>query len=224
MKRKISERELEDWICEHWDDEGSEYPVPFSGALIGRQVQVEHGIIDLLSVGMGTTRVIELKKGTLKESDIGQVLRYSWDIKWMLQCLARYYNPLDLAGIPDHLIDLTKQFFLYFHCKDEPWTVTEPGICSHVGYENVQPVLIGKSANLKLLSAAEAARVKVYTWEYLESEKAFSFRWQYSHDMFYRIGRFPSWAILLTEHIREDSREEAKWMYQIWHQSADTDT
>ena len=224
MGRKIHERELEDWICEHWDDESSEYPSLHLGTLIGRQVQVKHGIMDLLSVDRGTTHVIELKTGALKEADIGQVLRYSWDVKWMLQCLARHHGPPESADIPEHLAELARQFFLYFHCEEEPWVITEPGICKHVGYRNIQPVLIGKSASLKVLSAAEAVRAEIYTWEYLESENAFSFEWQCGYGQYYEIGHFPDWAVSLTKHIWEDSQKEAEEVYPIWHRSTKTDT
>ena len=224
MGRKISERELEDWICKHCDDELGDYYLPPLGTLIGRQVQVEHGIIDLLSVSMGTTQVIELKKGALKEADVGQVLRYSWDVKWMLKCLAHHYSPFEIAPIPAYftkqLTELASQFFLYFHCQEKPGVVTESQICSYTGYESIQPVLVGRFANLKVLSAAEAANVKVYTWEYLEKDNAFLFKRQHGQEHYYRISRFPDWAISLTRRIWKDSIGEAELLYRSYNQDS----
>lgn len=70
----ISEKELEDYICE--------YPeiVQPSLYIIDRQAQLPHGRLDILGMMNDRPVVMELKAGALREKDVGQILRYRHDM------------------------------------------------------------------------------------------------------------------------------------------------
>lgn len=75
------ERELEDWLMKH---PGSMWP---NAALLGRQVCLPHGRLDLLAwmpphgIYCGSLVIVELKAKQIREGDIGQALRYAYDVK-----------------------------------------------------------------------------------------------------------------------------------------------
>jgi len=97
-----SEKHLEDWIvnnslrfgspetaCEQFPVDPCDYfwlseetfILPYVRQLIGRQVRVAHGIIDLLSRGDDSIEVIELKKDAITLESVAQCARYIHDVK-----------------------------------------------------------------------------------------------------------------------------------------------
>lgn len=89
----ISEKQLEDWICKHPED------VFGSGAeIIGRQIPLPHGKLDLLIYHKGWTYVAELKARPLKEQDVGQVWRYHFDVADQMSYVGMREGPDVLNG------------------------------------------------------------------------------------------------------------------------------
>ena len=90
-----SERALENWIWDHPEQFGTIHDmtdcygepdtiIPF-GKVIGRQITVPSGIIDLLIIDEHNKSVVvvELKKGKLDTKPFAQVLRYMYDLREM---------------------------------------------------------------------------------------------------------------------------------------------
>lgn len=158
---KVSEKQLEDWIVEHWDD------TYIGGELIGRQLVLPHGRLDLLSVGH-IPEVIELKAERLKEKHVGQLLRYVGDIKGILS--AFYYNTWD---------DLKTSLDTEYEQKEakDIFCNMFDGISTRAIFEDgLEPILIGKSIDAHLLCCAHGAGITVYTWEYNEDTQGFTFK------------------------------------------------
>lgn len=134
----MREKELEDYICDHPEC----MPGPFE--VFGRQVRTPHGIVDILGFDDMSINVIELKAGPLREADIGQVLRYTYDVRNTLKQIGRYnYQPIPKG--------YRGQFFEMF--------------CISKNSPMVLPVLLGKSANRKVLAATEGAGIICMGWK-----------------------------------------------------------
>ena len=157
---RVRERDLERWIVEHADEAGV-------GTVIGNQLNVPHGRLDILSYEEDTTtegpygpilwyHVIELKTQPLRESDIGQVLRYTHDIKRIIQD----YSCAHL--IHKAVSDVRRE------------TVRE---IAHYSEALVNPWLIGPSIDKNTLAACEGADVRVYLYTPTESGFEFEPTW-----------------------------------------------
>jgi len=151
---RISERQLEDWIVEHWDD------VPFTGDYIGRQIELPHGRLDLLGF-LDVAQVIELKARPLKEKDIGQLLRYTGDIKATLQMA---YDCND----KDRLRSLLQTEYQWELVNDILQLLASKPT-ARAGFErSIAPILIGSSVTESILACAYGANIEVYTWKHYE--------------------------------------------------------
>lgn len=136
----VLEKELENYICAH--------PECLPGGvfeIFGRQVKTPHGVIDILGRDGDNIEIVELKAGALQEKDIGQVLRYVYDIKNILKQIGRSLYP----DLPGGL--LREQWDEMFCMSSDSWIVS--------------PALIGKSASPKILAAAEGAGIVCMKWE-----------------------------------------------------------
>ena len=159
----ITEKQIEDFICGHPN-------YLYLDTVIDRQIVLPHGILDILGVAGYQTFVVELKAVKLKEGDVGQVLRYTYDIEQYLYAAARYYKN-DIGGAimgTNKFTDeeMFRQAMLALRLY-EPSASEDPRLV---------PVLVGKSVDEKVLSAATAANIDVYTWEYYPSNQSFDFR------------------------------------------------
>ena len=86
----INEKQLEDYIANDpgciWNDQAQ---------LLGRQVSIPHGRIDLI-IFYDVLYIVELKARPLQEKDVCQVLRYMRDVKdyfWTTH-LSKYVNQI----------------------------------------------------------------------------------------------------------------------------------
>lgn len=155
----ISERELEDYLCEHSELlQFDRFYVPeelfeeSEVTIIGRQVVVEHGIIDLLTYCAATypcVSVIELKTKPLQEKDVGQLLRYMWDIRGMLDFAHNSPTPAQVVEGFDELSSLREEMFWHIF-QDQSF---------------VQGVLIGPSIRSPIAAACQAADIEVCLYE-----------------------------------------------------------
>lgn len=186
MPKIISEQELEEFICTHpealWDDV----------EIIGRQVHLRHGILDILAWN-GSALVIELKAHALQEKDVGQLSRYNFDVK----------SELLRIGILDHpsSIDTPKtiRWGLLLKAWNERHGLTMEGVA-------VQPILIGTSANMSVLAAAEGAGIMVMLWHKDNKNNAFVFeivRTEYTD-----YENYPDWCLNLNERIIKACKSE----------------
>lgn len=145
---KISERMLEDWICERpreifWHNL----------EIIGRQIDLPHGRLDILAWGAGSdVLVIELKARPLQEKDIGQVARYCCDINLALTDIGRAQMPE-----PKTNRTLTEEIFA------SKWQEYHTSLSDH---PPAKPVLIGSSVDANMLAAAFGVNVSVFVWSY----------------------------------------------------------
>lgn len=78
------ERDIEDYLCNNYEEF-------FGGVFLGRQVDIGVGVIDILLYDPeeNSLTVIELKKETVDENAIGQIMRY-------------------MAGLEDYIEDISE--------------------------------------------------------------------------------------------------------------------
>ena len=145
----ISEKQLEDFVCEH-----PEYTFWEGVEIIGRQVRVEHGIIDVLAWDYRVL-VVELKARKLKEEDIGQVLRYTYDVKEAIQSAI-------MGSLPDSLMYNHTPWGLAF----QEWWTRLHGYLDEHPRNHIQPILIGTRIDDKTLAAARGGGIEVLLWRY----------------------------------------------------------
>lgn len=80
------EKHLEDFLVQNWNNTelGNNYEI-FSedGELVGQQYQTDTGPIDILAISKDkkTLLVVELKKGRVSDSVVGQIQRYMGYVK-----------------------------------------------------------------------------------------------------------------------------------------------
>ena len=203
-KWRISEKVLEDSVCaypESWFWEGVQ--------IIARQVQLPHGVLDVLAYSGGTTMVIELKAAKLQERDIGQVLRYTYDVRKFLQMIQNEHVHDFFQG-PNYIKGFDQTYESYgLACLDrEIWQ-------RHGWDENadeppsVQPTLIGTGVSDSVLAAATAASIDVSTWAYNEKENMFvgcADGWLRIDPYLY----YPDWLIHLHQKITRGCVDDFK--------------
>jgi hypothetical protein len=199
----ISEREVEDLICERPDEL---YP---DLEIIDRQVPLEHGRLDVLAYDGQHVWVIELKAQSLKEQDIGQVLRYTYDVRTEL--IATGQALIDTGTLPlDHL-EPTKQemFYEFWHHshEDNRAEVRNRG-------DVINPVLVGTSIDRKTAIAALQANVSIYLWHYDEEMD-----WLFIDAAPYiypsGIPTSPDWARTLNQRLYSECMELADSYYEF---------
>lgn len=85
----MSERDTEDWLVAHPGEFGE------GAEIVGRQVSVAHGRIDLLVCTVyacsADIEVVELKDCVAKERDVSQVARYCYDVRNDLEAYILYH-------------------------------------------------------------------------------------------------------------------------------------
>ena len=118
------EKQLENYIVDHIGDG------IFSGfgnqiTIVGRQVQLPHGIVDLLLFNGESFWVTELKAVSVKPRDYTQVMRYTQDIKEIIANLGTKWAMQPDSDECSNFIEATRWFWY-----------TE---------ESVIPVLVGPS-------------------------------------------------------------------------------
>lgn len=105
-----SEKHLEDWIVANQDRIAlGHYPanadppaenIRITGRVIGRQVRLPSGRLDLLTAQWGSLTVVELKKGTADSHTFAQVMRYMNDMKEIQQRVQfKRWNDPDFSRI-----------------------------------------------------------------------------------------------------------------------------
>jgi len=163
---RLSEKQLEDFVCKH-----PEYSIWNGVEIIGRQIRVEHGIIDILAWdGNGnSTLVIELKTRPLEERDIGQVLRYDHDVSAELGRIGICTEPINLLERGTNLTEDERRFtrkWNYLHIAGDGDPRDAPAII---------PILIGPSISQKVKAACEAVPIAVRLFYYDKVENTLSF-------------------------------------------------
>jgi len=167
----VNEYQLENYICEHpellefYRDYLPEEMCADSAkvAIIGRQVVVEHGIIDLLihcPDNYPTIGVIELKANPIIEKDVGQLLRYMWDMKEMLRS-SHDYSPSEFIDGFDEMPELRQDMFWRILGEQPPF----------------QGILIGPSISEQVMAACEAANIEMYLYDVADDEISLTSCW-----------------------------------------------
>jgi hypothetical protein len=200
----LSEKELEDLFCARPPQLALWTPADRPLYIIDRQVALPHGILDVLAWD-GLLYVIELKCGAILEKHIGQVLRYTADVRNGLAwaALQTFDEASPLPSLTVHG-DLSK--YIAAQHFDQSHGITGDS-------QMIFPVLIGKEINEGVLAAAEQAKISVYFWMeeggsiYLEDTSPASF----FYDDFLQ-GRIPSWLtqthrIMLTS-VEADAKRD----------------
>jgi len=198
MKRKISERELEDFICQYpvyslW--EGTE--------IIGRQITLLHGRLDILAWDGKRTLVIELKVRQLEEEDIGQVLRYTHDVRATLQQTAFLTNSTVRTADLTPQEKLLSKAWDYYHGMDS-------------GFHElaVKSILIGTDANHKIIAASREADILIRTWKYDNQNDCIIFGSPEYNKRFFDPDDIdiPEWACQINAKIRETCRDDIAYL------------
>jgi len=160
-EKRMYESEIEDYLEAHpkalFDYGVGDLYNP-SPVVIGRQVQLCHGIADLL-IWCNRLYVIELKATGLKEKDICQVLRYANDVNIYLLALANeLYRSSDLD-------QMRSKFYGYALDKFDESYVESLTFRINGYYPPVCPVLIGKSVSENILAAMDSIHGETFIWE-----------------------------------------------------------
>ena len=204
-KWRISEKELEDWICANperalWD----------GAKIIDRQVKLRHGILDVLAYD-GRTLVIELKAGPIKEAHIGQVLRYKHDVSMELQRLSHYQCPIEpgYEGTFRNFYDAA--FYEVYHLF-HGWTDT---CFSGDGEDMVHAFLYGTKVENHILAAAQAANITVNTWRFDDDAQTICTDWSGIIGWDNESQSFASWAQTISNLALNNCTEENHlWLRQ----------
>lgn len=136
-----NEKHLEDWLFE--DISRLAIPLHSSFYKTGtayRQVKMRRGVLDLLFIEEDSMTIVELKKDSVDDAALQQILRYIGDLK-------------------DTWEDVTSQI----PCESENNLFnTYPKF----GGLNIQGILIGHGSNNKTLAAAHGANIWVFGYDY----------------------------------------------------------
>lgn len=191
MSKIISERELEDFICVHpealWDDI----------EIIRRQVHLRHGTLDILAWN-GAALVIELKARALQEKDIGQVLRYTFDIRTGLQRIGTYENP---RNDPSPLT-LSRKFFLRSWDDLHDLTMIRATTCEPA----VVPILVGTAISEQIMAAAEVAGIQIILWH--ENVDTGEPEFKHTSHLRWNNGSYPNWLVELNHRIHQACKQD----------------
>lgn len=145
---EISEQQLEQYIVDH--------PGALKGdgaKVIGRQVPLPHGRLDLLIYRDGFTYVVELKARPLKERDIGQVCRYQSDIVQVMQAIG-------LREAWDSILNNEESP----PGREMHDTFIEWATNWNIDSRGIRPYLVGPAVTEKVAAAAWGAGVGLIIW------------------------------------------------------------
>jgi len=191
----VSERELEDYICEHPET------LARNLRMVGRQIALPHGVMDLLGV-WGRAYAIELKTRPLHERDIGQVLRYVGD----LMAILSYYYMEDRAPdcpAPDSDTYTRERYNLALSWKH--------GLGGAWNY-SIGGILVGTGASETLITAADGAGVCVFIWKECNKEIALECVGS-GGDSFSRnpiAGHYPAWVDATSRLLAQETMAELR--------------
>lgn len=185
----ISEKQLEDWICEH-----PETVMP-DLQIIGRQVPLEHGILDILGTNGMAIYAIELKAGPIKGAHIGQVLRYVHDINRIITDFQfaldgdTSYRGEPLPPIDDDMVKF------YERVTTKPRTLEEQLYFEELedNFASCRPLLIGTSIDPNTQAALEGAHSWLGLWSYDEDKHEIAVTMP-THDLPKTTQAFPKWV------------------------------
>lgn len=158
----ISEKQLEDWICRNSTEFNS---FPFE--VIGRQVKLEHGILDILgwSEAFGAL-AIELKAGPLKEPVIAQVLRYTHDINDVFRsewATMEMWEQDQISEAPNMYED---DLVIIENLRGKRAKTLTEDVCANILQDppKCTPFLIGTSIDMNTYAAIQGAGGLVLLW------------------------------------------------------------
>jgi len=185
----ISEQELENRLCEN--------PNALQDGLciIERQVPLPYGILDILGYRRGH-KIIELKARPLKEQDVGQVLRYTHDVQEILlrtavqRCPVRLANFQTSTGTVQLVSTKEDEHFRHIYFTAMGYSESQS---EHIP-ALISPILIGPSADNKIVAAAHAANIEIYLWNFDPQTESIIFK---TNSMGYNLHstEVPGWAV-----------------------------
>lgn len=162
MTKFATEHDLENFICEHPNVLNPVQSSVFDYKIIGRQVKLPHGILDLLVLCQyeGYPKhilVVELKNGPISDSAISQVMRYCYDVR-MIVNRAVEQLPFDYDSCGRNEFDMMRQ-------------------CESIELPDklVRPVLVGTYIAANLLEACGAAGIDALTYNIADDTVRISF-------------------------------------------------
>jgi len=189
----IKEKELEDLICAN-----PHCILSDDAVILGRQIPLTHGRLDILAWDYGQTFIVELKAKPLQEKDVAQVLRYSNDVRWFLQIA--FQN----AVRQDQRWDLKTWRGGAYADRLMSFADGRPDIL-----RAIQPVLIGSSADSSVLAAANGAGVEVQIWS-INDENQVAFKSTREWDSLKMAQTStPDWATRIVEQAQMLAWEQA---------------
>lgn len=199
----ISEKQLEDWFVQQ------KHPFGVPTEALGRQIQLQHGRLDVLAYGIATY-IIELKARELKERDVGQVLRYRFDVMCELLDIAIAKCPI---SIEDKLtVNKDQARFLRKYARMHGYADDMATIDPF----HIKAVLIGVEANDTVLTAAFGASIMVYTWSLDQATDRITLSRHLPsklRDLTGHSALFPEWAERINSRIVDHCLEpEPNWM------------
>lgn len=186
----MRERDIADWICTYPDTLLDELEI------IGREVVLEHGRLDLLGWYPCGTQVIELKTGALKERNVGQVLRYRQDVCTELRTIGAWEYPLHCPndGYEEKPEDTRFRHAWNWHHALSAESESNP---------SVQAVLVGASIDSYVLAAASGANIMIMLWRYRDGE--FHFKHIMPGDFFKASGKAAErWAYAISDKATQE--------------------
>jgi hypothetical protein len=192
----IKEKEIEDLICRR-----PSCILPEGAVILGRQIPLAHGRLDVLAWNYGITYVIELKARPLQEKDIGQVLRYTHDVKRHL--FVAFHNAIR----QDPHFELESWRGNTYADALMPFANAVPD-----EFPAIQPMLIGSAAGSSVMAAAGGACIEVLVWSANEEKLEMSF----SHVPFHEsidaaLHSTPDWASNVVAKAQRLALEHTDW-------------
>jgi hypothetical protein len=177
---KIYEAQLEDYIEQYPD-------ALLVEKIVARQAALPHGFADLIAFNGDQLFVIELKVVPLQEADVGQVLRYTYDVREAVYDLARQWAD-NAVGVPPLPPDLRYQMAFLARLRTLLMYDYDPYY--------IQPVLVGPSIEPKVLAAMHGAGGLVWLWKQKTRGKGFLFEaiQPRSKSLFAQDSGPPSWV------------------------------
>lgn len=177
----ITEKQLEDFICKH-----PEYMMWEGVEIIDRQVHLPHGVLDILAFD-GRTLVVELKARTIKEKDIGQVLRYTYDVRVEIERFGAFEDSMSYFTLENDRADRFFDLWGEYH-----------GLTLS-GHDRIAPVLIGPGITLNAKVAAIGSGIEIIIWKYDDEDSTISC---YSPGVFaWRDNPYPDWCLEINKRI-----------------------
>ena len=190
----VRERELEDYL------EGRPEALEIE-QWVGRQVPLAHGIADLVGFGEDVIYVVELKAVKLEEEHVGQVLRYTYDVRDVLSQLGME-AVWGEGNLSRALFDDASQYGSVFveHMRRMLLIDFDPGV--------IVPVLVGEECESKIAASMRAIGGHVWTWRRRGAGYSFDAIYPLSRDTVF-FENPPEWVKGLWRAMVESGKEAA---------------